>query len=70
MAPWLAYPYGLASPSVAAAARGAGYTGALAIDGGWWPREVADRFMLRRWNAPAGISIEGFRLRLGGWLCR
>jgi hypothetical protein len=68
--PWFAYPYGLASPAAAGAVSHAGYTGALAIEGGWWARRVTDRFWLPRWNVPSGVSIEGFRVRLGGWLCR
>ncbi len=42
--PWLTYPYGLATPAVAALARTAGYSGALLVSGGWArrPRLVAN----------------------------
>lgn len=68
--PWLAYPYGLSSPSVAAVARAAGYEAALLVTGGWFPKRIEDRFSLPRWNVPAGISLAGFRLRLAGLFCR
>lgn len=68
--PWLAYPYGLSSPSVATAARAAGYEAALLVTGGWLPKRIEDRFSLPRWNVPAGISLAGFRLRLAGLFCR
>ena len=68
--PWLAYPYGLMSPTAAGMAKSVGYRGALVVDGGWWPRRIDDQFDLPRWNVPAGITSAGFRLRAAGWLCR
>lgn len=68
--PWLAYPYGIASSPVAAAAQRAGYEAALLVDGGWIPARASDPFLLPRWNVPAGISLGGFRLRLAGLFCQ
>ncbi len=68
--PWLAYPYGIVSPVVAAAAQRSGYEAALLVTGGWTPPNPADRFLLPRWNVPAGISLAGFRLRLAGLFCQ
>ncbi|HET9986314.1 MAG TPA: polysaccharide deacetylase family protein [Longimicrobiales bacterium] len=68
--PWLAYPYGLASPSVARLAAEAGYAGALRIDGGWVPAALGDRFRVPRLNIPAGVSPEGFVLRAAGLVRR
>jgi peptidoglycan/xylan/chitin deacetylase (PgdA/CDA1 family) len=69
MLPWLAYPYGLESPAVRAAARDAGYTAALRVDGGWITAH-ADRFALPRLNVSAGMSLDAFALRLAGMLGR
>lgn len=69
--PWLAYPYGLTSPTVAEAAARAGYAGAFRIDGGWMPKvqpAPAMRFDLPRLNVPSGVSLNGFRLRAAGLL--
>lgn len=67
--PWLAYPYGLHSPSVVAAAAAAGYTGALRVDGGWVDGPALARpHALPRLNIAAGLSLDGFRLRLAGLL--
>lgn len=67
--PWLAYPYGLASPEVEAAVRGAGYTNAVRVTGGVL-RSIAtdDAYRMPRCNIPAGISIDGFQIRLRGFL--
>jgi peptidoglycan/xylan/chitin deacetylase (PgdA/CDA1 family) len=64
--PWLSYPYGLFNDSVQAAARNAGYAGAFRIDGGWMPRSSPSSYALPRLNIPAGLSLNGFRLRLAG----
>ena len=68
VAPWLAYPYGHASPAVRAAVERAGYRGALRVEGGWLaPGDAAlRRFSLPRFNVPAGLSDDGFRLRISG----
>lgn len=65
--PWLAYPYGLASPQVERAAADAGYRGAFCVSGGWVPKKDPDAFALPRLNVPAGVSAHGFTLRLGGF---
>ncbi|HEX8906291.1 MAG TPA: polysaccharide deacetylase family protein, partial [Longimicrobiaceae bacterium] len=66
--PWLAYPYGHTSPAVEAAAERAGYHGALRVDGGWMTEgdAAAHRFALPRFNVPAGLSDDGFRLHISG----
>ena len=64
---WLTYPYGLWSNDVAEAAASVGYVAALRVDGGWFdPRSATSRFALPRLNIPAGISLDGFALRLAG----
>lgn len=63
----LAYPYGLSSAEVAGAAAAAGYQAACRVEGGW-VAPVADRFSLPRFNIPAGLSADGFLLRLSGAL--
>jgi peptidoglycan/xylan/chitin deacetylase (PgdA/CDA1 family) len=64
---WLAYPYGLYNENVASAATSAGYLGALRIDGGLASRSRrAASTALPRINIPAGVSQEGFRLRVIG----
>lgn len=68
--PVLAYPYGLGSPTVEAAAAAAGYTHALRIDGGWLPRRGVSPWRIPRYNVPAGLSADGFALRLAGVLLR
>ncbi|MGQ0702382.1 MAG: polysaccharide deacetylase family protein [Gemmatimonadales bacterium] len=61
----LAYPYGLTSPPVVEAARRAGYSGALLIEGGWYT-PTSDRWAIHRYNIPAGLSEDGLFLRLAG----
>jgi peptidoglycan/xylan/chitin deacetylase (PgdA/CDA1 family) len=64
---WLAYPYGLYNDDVARAAANLGYVGALRIDGGLVSSlHPLVPTALPRINIPAGISQEGFRLRLVG----
>jgi peptidoglycan/xylan/chitin deacetylase (PgdA/CDA1 family) len=65
--PFFSYPYGLSSPAVEAAAARSGYRAALRVDGGWMSRAGHDRpLALPRFNVPAGLSLDGFRLRLAG----
>lgn len=66
---WLAYPYGLATPTVARAAEKAGYSAAVLVRGGWTGYPIADRYAIPRFNVPAGISANGFALRLAGMFC-
>lgn len=71
--PWVSYPYGLTSERVQAATAEAGYEGALLVTGGWLPRRDAgaiSAFALPRQNIPAGLSLEGFELRISGLLTR
>ena len=64
---WLTYPYGLWSNDVANAAANVGYAAALRVDGGWFdPQAAPSRYALPRLNIPAGISLDGFALRLAG----
>jgi peptidoglycan/xylan/chitin deacetylase (PgdA/CDA1 family) len=68
--PLLAYPYGLSSATVETAAARVGYRSAFRVDGGWMPRRTPSSYALPRFNVPAGISTDGFRLRLAGLFCR
>lgn len=67
---WLAYPYGLSSPAVEIAARAAGYSAAVRVSGGWMSERTDNTYAIPRFNVPAGLSLDGFRLRLAGLLCR
>jgi peptidoglycan/xylan/chitin deacetylase (PgdA/CDA1 family) len=64
--PWLAYPYGLASPSVHVAAASAGYAGGLRVEGGWFRRDEVAAFAVPRLNIPSGVTLNGFAIRLAG----
>lgn len=64
--PWVSYPYGLTSPVVREVARGLGFAGGLRVEGGWVPAGPHDPLDLPRVNIPAGLSPEGFLLRLAG----
>lgn len=65
--PWLTYPYGLHNEAVRTTAAKAGYLGAFRIEGGWISRSSSfPSFALPRFNVPAGLSVDGFRLRLAG----
>jgi peptidoglycan/xylan/chitin deacetylase (PgdA/CDA1 family) len=65
--PCLAYPYGLANPSVERAARAAGYLSGLLASGGWLRYQTAQNLAVPRYTVPAGISLEGFAIRLAGF---
>ena len=67
--PWLAYPYGHASPAVTETAAKY-YSGALSISGGWLRGSAlgAERFLVPRLNVPASLSLDGFALRIAGVL--
>lgn len=65
---YLAYPYGLSSPAVAVAAQEAGYDGGLLVEGGWLRGAGYDRFAIPRYNVPAGLTLDGLRLRMSGLL--
>jgi peptidoglycan/xylan/chitin deacetylase (PgdA/CDA1 family) len=70
--PWLAYPYGQWSPRVVSAARRAGYTLAVRVDGGWLRGRSGDvdPFTLPRFNVAAGLTTAGFALRASGMFCQ
>ena len=65
--PVLAYPYGLHSPAVMDATGSAGFAHALRVDGGWMSHDAAPQaHAIPRFNVPAGLSDDGFALRLAG----
>ena len=64
--PWLSYPYGLSSPAVEQMAERAKYRGAFRVSGGWMSRIPTHPHALPRLGIPAGLSPNGFRLRLAG----
>lgn len=65
--PWLSYPYGRHCTDAALSAERAGYSGAVRVEGGWLEATpAADPYLVPRLNVPAGLSLNGFRLRLGG----
>lgn len=68
--PWLSFPYGLHGQAAERAASESGYRGAFGVEGGWLPRRArhSDAFRLPRLNIPAGLSLDGFALRLAGLL--
>jgi peptidoglycan/xylan/chitin deacetylase (PgdA/CDA1 family) len=66
LVPWLSYPYGIATPAVEAAARNAGYSGALVLGGGLFPPARVNRWAVPRENIPAGLSENGFVIRTSG----
>ena len=68
---WLSYPYGLHGEAAEQAAAATDHRGAFRIEGGWLPSSLArlDVFRLPRLNVPAGLSPEGFSLRIAGLLC-
>lgn len=71
--PWIAYPYGLAGPPVEAVVQHMGYRGGFLVKGAWLAAKAAgsgERFHLPRLAVPAGLSLDGFRARLAGWISR
>lgn len=66
--PVLAYPYGRWTPEVEAAAREAGYRAAFRVSGGRLDPRSEPPYSLPRINVPAGVSADGFRLRVHGLL--
>jgi peptidoglycan/xylan/chitin deacetylase (PgdA/CDA1 family) len=65
----IAYPYGLTSPAVERAAAAAGYRAGLLVAGGWASGDD-DPYRLPRLNIPAGLSLNGFRIRAAGVWCQ
>jgi peptidoglycan/xylan/chitin deacetylase (PgdA/CDA1 family) len=68
--PWLSYPYGSRSATVAGAARAAGYEGAFRIEGGWMAATSHTPHDLPRLSVGAGLSDAGFGLRIAGLIRR
>jgi peptidoglycan/xylan/chitin deacetylase (PgdA/CDA1 family) len=62
---WVAYPYGLVGRDTHLVAREAGHAGGLLADGGY-AKARSDPFLTNRLNVPAGVSQEGFEIRLSG----
>ena len=65
--PVAAYPFGIAPPDAATVCVAAGLAFAVLISGGWMQVAPASH-SVPRWNVPAGISRNGFLLRLRGRL--
>ncbi|MEP6573675.1 MAG: polysaccharide deacetylase family protein, partial [Gemmatimonadota bacterium] len=63
---WISYPYGLANETVEHATANAGYVAGLRVSGGWMARGFRRSYALPRMNVPAGVSLDGFALRLSG----
>ncbi|MDT8368307.1 MAG: polysaccharide deacetylase family protein [Longimicrobiales bacterium] len=71
--PWIVYPYGLASTLVEEVVRERGYRGGFLVGGAWLTEGAAEsgaRLHLPRLTVPAGLSLDGFRARLAGWISR
>jgi peptidoglycan/xylan/chitin deacetylase (PgdA/CDA1 family) len=66
--PVLAYPYGVVSDRVVAAAREAGYAFGLRINGGWLRGRPDEPLLTPRVPIAAGLTAAGFALRASGLL--
>lgn len=66
--PAFAYPYGRSSGPTRRTVRAAGYAAAFRVSGGRMRTEPEDAHALPRINVPAGVSVDGFRLRVLGLL--
>ncbi len=66
--PWLAFPYGRYSREVCDVAAARGLQGAFTIEGGWTHLPLSNPLAAPRLNIPAGLSIDGFALRVSGML--
>jgi peptidoglycan/xylan/chitin deacetylase (PgdA/CDA1 family) len=65
--PAISYPYGLSSARVESAARAAGYTAGLRIEGGWITSgTIENPLAVPRLDVPSGLSPAGFELRTSG----
>lgn len=67
--PWITWPYGLSNQAAHEIAQAEGYEAGFRVDGGWMTDGTAG-FDLPRFNVPAGLSLDGFRMRLAGLLTR
>ena len=67
LVPWISYPYGGVSEDVEEVAAATGYRAGLGMVGGRvTPRAWNAPHALPRYNVPAGVSVRGFRARVGG----
>ncbi len=66
--PYFSFPYGLHSRDARDAVDQAGMEFGFGITGGWFRGRPDGRFVVPRMNIPAGISAEGFALRVAGVL--
>lgn len=64
---WLAYPYGIPPQETAGLLGQCGLAGAVLVNGGWTDPQQIVKAHMPRWNVPAGISDQGFLIRLRGW---
>lgn len=65
----VAYPYGLAPREASKVLQQSNLVAGFLTRGGWIQRpELGDRAMIPRLNVPSGLSANGFRVRLSGWL--
>jgi peptidoglycan/xylan/chitin deacetylase (PgdA/CDA1 family) len=62
----LSYPYGRWSKTTEQHALDVGYKGSLRIEGGWMRSTPPTQFGLPRMNIPAGITDNGFKIRVAG----
>lgn len=65
---WLAYPYGIPPRQADDVVRACQLKGGMLVRGGWMNPARARVAAIPRWNVPAGISDDGFRLRVRGLL--
>lgn len=66
--PIIAYPYGIMPSFAQQLAEGDSQFAGVLVSGGWIKDGThLDRWAIPRWNVPAGISTNGFQLRLHGW---
>jgi peptidoglycan/xylan/chitin deacetylase (PgdA/CDA1 family) len=76
LVPVVAYPYGLVPQDLSAMQHVPNTAFGLCVTGGWMhayepaARGTRRALSLPRWNVPAGISLQGFRARLRGFLAR
>lgn len=71
LAPAIAYPYGIPPRPLDMTGQLDAVSYGLMVSGGWAKRGGQhNHWAFPRWNIPAGISADGFRLRLRGWLSR
>ena len=66
LVPWVSYPYGGVNPDVEEVAAATAYRAGLCIAGGRVARGAWRRpHALPRYNVPSGVTLHGFRARVG-----